>query len=104
MAFRRECQRILEPGGYVALMWNDRLMAGSAFLEKYEQLLERFGTDYVSVNHRNIGEEGVRAFFAPSRTLLSRAIGGFARTFRRQFTYSFQEQLVPRRCRQHRAL
>lgn len=66
-AFRYECERILESGGHVALLWNDRKTEGLAFLEKYEELLERFGTDYVSVNHRNVGDEGVNAFFAPSR-------------------------------------
>jgi SAM-dependent methyltransferase len=64
-AFRRECMRILEPGGYVVLMWNDRQTTGSIFLDRYERLLEEFGTDYKSVNHRNIGDAGVSAFFAP---------------------------------------
>lgn len=66
-AFRRECERILEPGGHVALIWNDRKTAGSAFLEGYEQLLHDFGTDYLSVNHRNIGNAGVSDFFTPAR-------------------------------------
>ena len=65
-AFRRECERILEPGGYVVLMWNDRQTKGSIFLDRYEQLLEEFGTDYKSVNHRNVGDEGVSAFFSPA--------------------------------------
>jgi SAM-dependent methyltransferase len=66
-AFRRECVRILEPGGFVVLLWNDRQTKGSAFLDRYERLLEQFGTDYVSVNHRNIGDEGVTAFFSPAQ-------------------------------------
>jgi SAM-dependent methyltransferase len=66
-AFRRECQRILDPGGHVVLIWNDRKTSGSSFLEKYERLLEEHATDYASVNHRNVGEEGVTQFFSPVR-------------------------------------
>lgn len=44
-AFRRECTRILRPGGRVAILFNDRLTDGSPFLVGYERLLESFGTD-----------------------------------------------------------
>ena len=35
-AFRLECQRLLKPGGRIALIWNDRLM-NTPFLEAYEE-------------------------------------------------------------------
>src|ERR1700732_4045643 len=44
-AARREFQRILKPGGWVVVMWNDRQM-DSAFANAYEELLVNYGTDY----------------------------------------------------------
>ena len=64
-AARREFTRILRPGGLVLLMWNDRQLTGSSFLEAYEQLLLTFGTDYLKVRHNNIAAETIAAFFAP---------------------------------------
>jgi SAM-dependent methyltransferase len=65
LAFRKECERILRPGGSVALLWNDRQLGGTPFLDRYEALLQQFGTDYVNVNHRNLSEAQLAAFFAP---------------------------------------
>jgi len=68
-AFRAELPRICKPGGQVLLLWNDRLLAGSPFLEAYERLLQQFATDYKAVNHQNITPEDLAAFFGrpPSR-------------------------------------
>lgn len=60
---RAELQRILRPGGMVALIWNERGKTGSAFLEGYEALLQRFGTDYNEVDHSNLGARQLGAFF-----------------------------------------
>lgn len=65
-AFRREALRILKSGGWLALIWNDRQAGGTAFLDGYERLLHTHAIDYKAVNHRNIGEDGLRAFFAPA--------------------------------------
>lgn len=46
----REFQRILKPEGYVALIWNDRRLAASAFDRDYEQMVLKYGTDYTDVN------------------------------------------------------
>jgi SAM-dependent methyltransferase len=64
-AARKETIRILRPGGYALLMWNDRLLAGTPFLEAYENLLVTFGTDYLKVRHNNIVDADLRAFFGP---------------------------------------
>ena len=37
-AARREFQRILRPGGWVAVLWNDRLPAATAFTREYDAL------------------------------------------------------------------
>jgi SAM-dependent methyltransferase len=54
LAMARECKRILrpKPGGYVAVMWNTRLVNTLPFAREYDQLLMRFGTDYKEVSHR----------------------------------------------------
>jgi len=48
---RREFVRILKPGGWLALLWNERLTDSTPFLQDYEQLLLTFGTDYQEVRH-----------------------------------------------------
>jgi SAM-dependent methyltransferase len=63
--FARECRRILKPGGYLLLMWNDRLGTGSPFAEAYEKLLRDHGTDYAKVNHRNLEDAQLRRMFSP---------------------------------------
>jgi ubiquinone/menaquinone biosynthesis C-methylase UbiE len=61
---RREFARILQPGGWVALIWNERLTSSTAFLREYEQLLLEFATDYKEVRHeKTTGVIG--SFFAP---------------------------------------
>ncbi len=68
-ACRREFDRILRPGGRVALVWNERLTDASAFLAEYEQLLLDFGTDYARVRHENVSADRLAAFFhGPFRT------------------------------------
>lgn len=44
-----EFRRILKPGGYVALVWNDRRRDSTPFLRDYERLLVEFSSDYSAV-------------------------------------------------------
>lgn len=60
---RVEFQRILRPGGWVAILWNERRTETTAFLQAYEALLLRYGTDYAAVDHRNITEDELGTFF-----------------------------------------
>ena len=60
---RAEFDRILRPDGAIVLVWNSRRTEGSDFLVEYEALLHRFGTDYAQINHRNVDEAQVAAFF-----------------------------------------
>ena len=62
---RKEFARILKPNGWVALIWNERLTDTSPFLRAYEELLQRYGTDYTAVDHRNVDTDAITAFFTP---------------------------------------
>src|ERR1700758_3651641 len=62
---RREFVRLLKPGGWLVLLWNERLTDATAFLRAYEQLLLTFGTDYADVRHERT-TEAVNEFFDPA--------------------------------------
>jgi SAM-dependent methyltransferase len=62
---RREFIRILKPGGWTVLLWNERRTDSTPFLCEYEQLLLTYGTDYQEVRHERTTAE-ISAFFAPS--------------------------------------
>jgi SAM-dependent methyltransferase len=51
-AVRNEFRRILKPGGWVALVWNDRDTTQTALAKEYERLLLTFGSDYDQVKSR----------------------------------------------------
>jgi SAM-dependent methyltransferase len=59
---RQEFARILKPGGWTVLVWNERKIDSTPFLRDYEGLLLRYGTDYNEVRHEHtvVGE-----FFDP---------------------------------------
>lgn len=67
---RAEFSRILKPGGLVALIWNERL-TGSPFELDYEALIRRYSTDYQKVDHRNITDNVIGAFFSPAAFVLT---------------------------------
>ncbi|HET9406815.1 MAG TPA: class I SAM-dependent methyltransferase [Candidatus Sulfotelmatobacter sp.] len=62
---RREFVRILKPGGWLVLLWNERLVDSTPFLWEYEQLLLAYGTDYAEVRHERT-TEAVNEFFDPA--------------------------------------
>ncbi len=63
---RREFKRILKPGGYVCLIWNERQLDSTPFLIEYEQLLLKYANDYEKVRHENVNEEKLAVFFQTS--------------------------------------
>jgi SAM-dependent methyltransferase len=63
---RREFARILWPGGWVVLVWNERCIEATPFLVAYEQLLQTYGTDYKEVDHKRITRDVLASFFAPA--------------------------------------
>jgi SAM-dependent methyltransferase len=62
-ATARELDRILAPGGRIALVWNARRATGTPMLEAWEALLQRHGRDYAEVGHRGVPADRLRALF-----------------------------------------
>ena len=62
---RAELERILKPGGWVTLIWNDRRKTSTPFSRAYEELLLTWATDYLEVDHTRIGLSEIESFFAP---------------------------------------
>jgi len=60
-----EFARILRPGGWVALIWNERETETTPFLRAYETLLHTYATDYAQVDHRQIDDVLLADFFSP---------------------------------------
>jgi SAM-dependent methyltransferase len=62
---RAEFVRILKPGGWCVLIWNERQTESTPFLREYEQLLLTYGTDYKEVRHEKTAAT-ISEFFAPA--------------------------------------
>lgn len=62
---RAEFVRILRPGGWCIVLWNSRRVDSTPFLRTYEALLTKYSSDYCEVQHKNIDQEKMRAWFAP---------------------------------------
>jgi len=62
---RNEFVRVLRPGGWCAVLYNNRRMTGDAFHEGYENILIEFGADYSAVRDSHFTEDRLAAFFAP---------------------------------------
>lgn len=55
------------PRGWVVLVWNERRVDTTPFLRGYEALLHKHSLDYAQVDHRNVSDETMSAFFRPGR-------------------------------------
>jgi len=67
-ATRREFARIVEPEGWVVLIWHDRDMEATPFLRAYESFLQKYSTDYATVAHNKVANyAALERFFAPNR-------------------------------------
>ena len=60
---RPEFQRILKPGGYIVLIWNERQLDTTPFLIEYEAFLIKYASDYGNVRHENIDAKELSDFF-----------------------------------------
>jgi ubiquinone/menaquinone biosynthesis C-methylase UbiE len=61
-AAKEEFRRILNPGGFIVLLWNTRL-THTPFLKAFEDLKIKYGTDYKA--SRMGKEKDIEAFFHP---------------------------------------
>ena len=57
-----EFRRILRPGGYVLLIWNERDTTTSPFMAAYEQTLTELAIDYRQYEHKNSGAMEIDEF------------------------------------------
>ncbi len=62
--FRKECERILLPEGYVCLMWNDR-EEQDALQKRYSAIIDAYNIDYYKIHHHHITEDVITEFFSP---------------------------------------
>ena len=62
-AARAEFQRILNPGGWVAVIWNERKKDSTPFLRAYGALIQEYGTDYAGVAATYLEYERSDEFF-----------------------------------------
>ncbi len=60
---RVEALRILKPGAWAALLWNERPKGLVPFLEEYEAVLRRHAPEYDAVAGLRAQEEGITRFF-----------------------------------------
>ncbi len=62
---RREFVRIQKPGGWLVLLWNERLTDSTRFLRDYEELLLTYGTDYQEIRHERT-TDAINEFYDPA--------------------------------------
>lgn len=90
-----EFQRILRPGGYLVLIWNDRNSRTTAFGVDYERLVVKYGTDYTEVQrlgHTIDGSDFFLPFRCEKRTLANHQDLGYAALEGRLLSSSYAPQ------------
>jgi SAM-dependent methyltransferase len=64
---RAEFARILQPQGWVVLVWHERDTHSTPFLRDYENFLRRFSTEYEQVSHKYVATyAALERFYAPN--------------------------------------
>jgi SAM-dependent methyltransferase len=65
---RAEFARVLKPGGWAVLIWQDRHTDSNDFLRAYEDFLRRYSTDYEKVSHKYLASyPALERFYAPNK-------------------------------------
>jgi SAM-dependent methyltransferase len=62
-AAHAEFLRILKPGGWAMIVWNDRDRTATPFMIAYDQLLKTYSAEYARIDHRQAYEDPLRAFY-----------------------------------------
>lgn len=64
---RVEFARIVKPGGWAVLVWHDRSIDATPFLQAYEAFLREHANDYEQVTHKYLASyEVLERFFSPN--------------------------------------
>jgi SAM-dependent methyltransferase len=61
-----EFRRILKPGGWIVVVWNERQLDTTPFLSAYESFICKYAADYDVFRHENITAEDVRRLLGPA--------------------------------------
>lgn len=70
---KAEFQRILKPGGHVALVWNNRDVEADNFAVAYDALLKQLsGSDYDRINHQNLKHADFERFYKDGQYKLTK--------------------------------
>jgi SAM-dependent methyltransferase len=69
MPTRAEALRIVRPGGFGALLWNEHPPQGSPFLADYDALLREHTAEYAATVARRLDEARMREFFGGAMEL-----------------------------------
>ena len=78
---RQEFSRILAPNGWIALVWNSRLLS-DPFQQAYEKFLEEHAPDYSIVSQQRPSVETLAEFFTPATMAIA--------TFDHQQVFDFE--------------
>ena len=60
-----EFRRILQPGGFIALIWNARDTSASPFMKEYERIVHTFGTPFARQGRELVPVERLRELLGP---------------------------------------
>jgi SAM-dependent methyltransferase len=64
---RRKCReeflRILRPGGWMMIVWNERNLQAAPFMAAYERLLKKYVTDNTRLVHKQVYDTALEEFF-----------------------------------------
>jgi SAM-dependent methyltransferase len=64
-----EFKRITKPGGFVALIWNARMIDRSPFMREYERIVRTYGSEFTRLDKELVPLDTLRQLFGPSMAL-----------------------------------
>lgn len=64
-----EFRRVLRPGGWIVLIWNERKLDATPFLAAFEKLLRTWGSDYATIAASYDSSQKLEEFLHPAPLL-----------------------------------